>query len=40
MAKKGTGRCLAWEVSAVNDDLTDNYFLEPLGKVCGGARRC
>ncbi len=30
--EKGTGRCLAWEVSAVNDDLTDNYFLEPLGR--------
>ncbi|MEO9338609.1 D-lyxose/D-mannose family sugar isomerase [Mesorhizobium sp. SB112] len=30
--EKGTGQCLAWEVSAVNDDLTDNYFLEDLGR--------
>lgn len=26
----GTGPVLAGEVSEVNDDLTDNYFLEPL----------
>ncbi|WP_312795740.1 D-lyxose/D-mannose family sugar isomerase [Tianweitania sp.] len=26
--EKGAGPCLVWEVSAVNDDLTDNYFLE------------
>lgn len=28
----GTGVVLAGEVSQVNDDRTDNYFLEPLGR--------
>lgn len=31
-ARKGTGRVLAGEVSTVNDDETDNRFLEPLGR--------
>jgi D-lyxose ketol-isomerase len=28
----GKGKVLVGEVSAVNDDTTDNYFLEPLGR--------
>jgi D-lyxose ketol-isomerase len=28
----GTGRVLVGEVSQVNDDMTDNYFLEPIGR--------
>jgi hypothetical protein len=31
-AKKGRGRVLSGEVSAVNDDERDNRFLEPLGR--------
>ncbi|NBB48003.1 D-lyxose/D-mannose family sugar isomerase [Rhizobium sp. CRIBSB] len=29
---KGTGPVLVGEVSQVNDDRTDNYFLEPIGR--------
>lgn len=28
----GTGRVLVGEVSQVNDDITDNYFLDPIGR--------
>jgi D-lyxose ketol-isomerase len=28
----GSGTVLAGEVSQVNDDLTDNYFIDPLGR--------
>ena len=28
----GTGTVLAGEVSQVNDDLTDNYFIDPVGR--------
>ncbi|MFS4580661.1 D-lyxose/D-mannose family sugar isomerase [Phaeobacter sp. C3_T13_0] len=31
-AKPGTGMVLGGEVSQVNDDGADNYFLEPLGR--------
>ena len=31
-AVKGTGMVMAGEVSQVNDDNNDNYFLEPLGR--------
>lgn len=31
-AKPGTGTVLGGEVSQVNDDGADNYFLEPLGR--------
>jgi D-lyxose ketol-isomerase len=31
-AEAGTGTSLVGEVSQVNDDVTDNYFLEPLGR--------
>jgi D-lyxose ketol-isomerase len=30
--EKGKGLTLVGEVSQVNDDLTDNYFLEPVGR--------
>ncbi|MGD0764366.1 MAG: D-lyxose/D-mannose family sugar isomerase [Roseiarcus sp.] len=30
--EKGAGLVLAGEVSQVNDDHTDNYFLEPIGR--------
>jgi D-lyxose ketol-isomerase len=28
----GSGIVIAWEVSQVNDDLTDNIFLDPIGR--------
>ena len=31
-ALKGTGMVMAGEVSQVNDDNNDNYFLEPIGR--------
>ncbi len=31
-AEAGTGAVFAGEVSQVNDDMTDNYFLKPLGR--------
>ena len=31
-AVKGTGMVMAGEVSQVNDDNNDNYFLEPVGR--------
>jgi len=31
-AEVGTGMVLGGEVSQVNDDETDNYFLEPLDR--------
>ena len=31
-AAKGTGMVMAGEVSQVNDDNNDNYFLEPVGR--------
>ena len=31
-AEAGTGTCLAWEVSSVNDDDTDNAFLAKVGR--------
>jgi D-lyxose ketol-isomerase len=31
-AEAGAGPCLGWEVSQVNDDFTDNYFLEDGGR--------
>ncbi|GAB4110641.1 MAG: D-lyxose/D-mannose family sugar isomerase [Thermoflexibacter sp.] len=30
--KKGQGKVLVGEVSKVNDDFTDNYFYEPIGR--------
>ena len=31
-AEEGTGTCLAWEVSSVNDDDVDNVFLGEVGR--------
>jgi hypothetical protein len=31
-AEPGGGRVLVGEVSSVNDDLTDNFFVEPIGR--------
>jgi D-lyxose ketol-isomerase len=31
-AEAGAGTCLAWEVSSVNDDDTDNVFLNDVGR--------
>ena len=31
-AVKGSGMVMAGEVSQVNDDNNDNYFLEPIGR--------
>jgi D-lyxose ketol-isomerase len=31
-AEEGTGTCLAWEVSSVNDDDVDNVFLDGVGR--------
>ncbi len=31
-AEKGSGKVLAGEVSSVNDDMTDNFFHEPVGR--------
>ena len=31
-AEEGTGTCLAWEVSSVNDDDLDNAFLDEVGR--------
>jgi D-lyxose ketol-isomerase len=31
-AEKGSGTCLAWEVSSLNDDDTDNSFLKGVGR--------
>lgn len=31
-AEEGKGTCLAWEVSSVNDDDTDNAFLAKVGR--------
>jgi len=30
--EKGSGRVLVGEVSSVNDDLTDNFFLDDIGR--------
>jgi D-lyxose ketol-isomerase len=38
-AVKGTGMVMAGEVSQVNDDNNDNYFLEPVGRFHSNRRR-
>ncbi|MEG1584611.1 MAG: D-lyxose/D-mannose family sugar isomerase [Anaerovorax sp.] len=34
-AEKGTGDLVAWEVSSVNDDNTDNYWAEDVSRFAG-----
>lgn len=34
-AEQGTGDLVAWEVSSVNDDKTDNYWCEPASRFSG-----